>query len=180
MAEATIRCSEEDLRSARQICERVLEAERDRVSRVLFHGSRVSGRPRRTSDFDILVVVRDPVEDWVADSLRLLTCSTTSPGPSTCKFSARPSTTRPSPYPARWRILPPSGAWCCMSSNARPRRTWTDAEIEAIAAADTEFPPISEEDLARAVAIARRVPIRDAPPFRIDAAAADASELERP
>ena len=69
--ETTIRCSEEDLRSARQICERVLEAESGRVSRVLFHGSRVSGRPRRTSDFDILVVVRDPVDDWVADSLRL-------------------------------------------------------------------------------------------------------------
>ncbi|HEY0152975.1 MAG TPA: nucleotidyltransferase domain-containing protein [Longimicrobium sp.] len=71
MAEATIRCWEEDLRSARQICERVLEAESDRVARILFHGSRVSGRPRGTSDFDILVVVRDPVDDWVADSLRL-------------------------------------------------------------------------------------------------------------
>jgi predicted nucleotidyltransferase len=71
MVEATIRCSEEDLHAARQICEKVLEAERDRVSRILFHGSRVSGRPRRTSDFDILVVVRDPVDDWMADSLRL-------------------------------------------------------------------------------------------------------------
>jgi predicted nucleotidyltransferase len=71
MTEAMIRCSEEDLSAARQICQRVLDTERDRVSRIVFHGSRVSGRPRRTSDFDILVVVRDPVDDWVADSLRL-------------------------------------------------------------------------------------------------------------
>jgi predicted nucleotidyltransferase len=71
MTEAMIRCSEDDLRAARQICQRVLEAESNRVSRVLFHGSRVGGRPRRTSDFDILVVVRDPVADWVAESLRL-------------------------------------------------------------------------------------------------------------
>ena len=67
-----------------------------------------------------------------------------------------------------------------MSSNARLRRTWADAEIEAIAAADTEFPPISEEDLARAVTVARRVPVRGAAPFRIDPAAADTSEPERP
>lgn len=71
MTEAMKRCTEEDLRAARQICQRVLEEERGRVSRILFHGSRVSGRPRQTSDFDILVVVQDPVDDWVADSLRL-------------------------------------------------------------------------------------------------------------
>ncbi len=71
MLEATIRCSADDLRAARQICDKVLVAERDRVLRILFHGSRVSGRARPTSDFDILVVVRDPVDDWVAESLRL-------------------------------------------------------------------------------------------------------------
>lgn len=41
------------------------------VSHAYSSTGRVSGRPRRTSDFDILVVVRDPVDDWVADSLRL-------------------------------------------------------------------------------------------------------------
>jgi predicted nucleotidyltransferase len=71
MKDSTPGCSEEDLAAARQICARVLDAERERVSRVLFHGSRVSGRPRRTSDFDILLVVRDPVDDWMAHSLRL-------------------------------------------------------------------------------------------------------------
>ena len=41
-------------------------------------------------------------------------------------------------------------------SNDERHRTWTEAEIEAIAAADTEFPPITEEDLARALALPRR------------------------
>jgi hypothetical protein len=66
------------------------------------------------------------------------------------------------------------------TSGKRPRRTWTEAEIEAIAAADTEFPPISEQDLARAVAAARRVPVRGSGLFRIDPPVADASEPERP
>lgn len=43
------------------------------------------------------------------------------------------------------------------TSGERHPRRWTEAEIEAIAAADTEFPTISEEDLARALAQPRRV-----------------------
>ncbi|MBD0319846.1 MAG: hypothetical protein ICV87_05920 [Gemmatimonadetes bacterium] len=43
------------------------------------------------------------------------------------------------------------------TSGERHPRSWTDEEIEAIAAADTEFPTISEDDLARALAQPRRV-----------------------
>lgn len=42
------------------------------------------------------------------------------------------------------------------ASGHRLPRSWTEAEIEAIAAADTEFPPISEDDLARALAAPKR------------------------
>lgn len=38
----------------------------------------------------------------------------------------------------------------------RARRTWTEAEIEAIIAADTEFPPITDDDLARALTAPKR------------------------
>jgi hypothetical protein len=65
------------------------------------------------------------------------------------------------------------------TSGKRPPRTWTDAEIEAIAAADTEFPPISEEDLAQALAVPPRGQVRGAAPIRIDPTAADAREPER-
>ena len=111
MAAATIRCSEQDLAAARQICARVLEAERERVSRVLFHGSRVSGRPRRTSDFDILVVVRDPVEDWMADSLRLAELFNDFPWPvdvqvfGEAEYDACVSIPGTLPYPASQRGL---------------------------------------------------------------------------
>ena len=43
------------------------------------------------------------------------------------------------------------------TSGKRHPRTWSDAEIEAIAAADTEFPPITDDDLARALAQPPRV-----------------------
>jgi predicted nucleotidyltransferase len=41
------------------------------VQRIVFYGSRVTGRARPSSDFDILVVLRDPVADWMQSSLRL-------------------------------------------------------------------------------------------------------------
>lgn len=66
-----MRCSERDLDAANQIRDRILEAEPGRVSRILFHGSRVNGRPRESSDFDILIVMRDPVDDWVSESMKL-------------------------------------------------------------------------------------------------------------
>ena len=62
----------------------------------------------------------------------------------------------------------------------RPRRTWTDAEIEAIADADTEFPPISEEDLARALTASRRGRVSGPAPLRIGGTDADTSKSERP
>jgi predicted nucleotidyltransferase len=63
--------AEQDLQIAREIAHRVLSASGDRVLKVILHGSRAAGRARRTSDYDILVVMEDPVEDWVAESMRL-------------------------------------------------------------------------------------------------------------
>jgi predicted nucleotidyltransferase len=62
--------SERDLRTAREIRDRILRAGGDAVERIVFHGSRAAGRARAGSDFDILVVLRDPVEDWMGESLR--------------------------------------------------------------------------------------------------------------
>ncbi len=50
---------------------RILDALQDRARRIFLHGSRVKGTARPTSDWDVVVVVRDPVIDWVAESLRL-------------------------------------------------------------------------------------------------------------
>ena len=70
-----------------------------------------------------------------------------------------------------------------MSSEASDKnrlRTWTDAEIDAIADADVEFPTITEEDLARAVAVSASgrtmVPIS----IRIDELALEAIRAEGP
>ena len=70
-----------------------------------------------------------------------------------------------------------------MSSQASDKnggRTWTDAEIDAIADADVEFPTITEEDLARAVAVSAsgrtKVPIS----IRIDELALEAIKAEGP
>jgi predicted nucleotidyltransferase len=63
--------SELDLQTAERIKDRILDAAGDAVLRIVFYGSRVTGRARPTSDYDILVVLRDPVSDWVDASLRL-------------------------------------------------------------------------------------------------------------
>jgi predicted nucleotidyltransferase len=63
--------SEQDLQTAERIKDRILEAAGDAVERIVFYGSRVTGRARATSDYDILVVLRDPVPDWLDASLRL-------------------------------------------------------------------------------------------------------------
>lgn len=66
------------------------------------------------------------------------------------------------------------------ASDKNRRRTWTDAEIDAIADADVEFPAITEEDLARAVAVSAsgrtKVPIS----IRIDEVALEAIKAEGP
>jgi uncharacterized protein (DUF4415 family) len=66
------------------------------------------------------------------------------------------------------------------ASDTDRRRTWTDAEIDAIADADAEFPPVTEEDLARAVAVSAsgrtKVPIS----IRIDESALEAIKAEGP
>ena len=63
--------TEQDLRTAERIRDRILQAAGSSVERIFFYGSRVTGRPRPSSDFDILVVLHDPVPDWVATSLHL-------------------------------------------------------------------------------------------------------------
>lgn len=71
--------AEQDLQIAREIAHTVLSAAGDRVRKVILHGSRATGKARRTSDFDILVVMKDPVEDWVAESMRLADLFNVSP-----------------------------------------------------------------------------------------------------
>jgi predicted nucleotidyltransferase len=63
--------TEQDLRTAERIRDKILEAAGSSVERILFYGSRVTGRPRPSSDYDILVVLDDPVPDWAATSLHL-------------------------------------------------------------------------------------------------------------
>jgi predicted nucleotidyltransferase len=63
--------SERDLRIAHEIAATVLAAAEDRVVKLYLHGSRASQTARPTSDFDILVVMKDPVENWIAESMRL-------------------------------------------------------------------------------------------------------------
>ncbi|HEU0301424.1 MAG TPA: nucleotidyltransferase domain-containing protein, partial [Longimicrobium sp.] len=63
--------TEQDLRTAERIRDTILGAAGDAVERILFYGSRVSGRPRASSDYDILVVLRDPVPDWATASLQM-------------------------------------------------------------------------------------------------------------
>ncbi|WP_349264166.1 nucleotidyltransferase domain-containing protein [Longimicrobium sp.] len=70
------------------------------MERIVFYGSRVTGRARPTSDYDILVVLRDPVPKRACSCP---TCSTRSNGPSTYRCSARWSTKNHGPSPARWR-----------------------------------------------------------------------------
>jgi predicted nucleotidyltransferase len=71
--------AEHDLQIAREITRRVLSASGDRVLKVILHGSRATGEARRTSDYDILVVMRDPVDDWVSESMRLTDLFNVSP-----------------------------------------------------------------------------------------------------
>ena len=63
--------TEHDLVTARRIGDIIVEAAGDAVQRIVFYGSRVTGRARPSSDFDILVVLRDPIDDWLESSLRL-------------------------------------------------------------------------------------------------------------
>lgn len=62
----------------------------------------------------------------------------------------------------------------------RSRRSWTDEEIEGIADVDTEFPPISEDDLARASAVSASGRIKVPISIRIDEAALEAVRAEGP
>jgi predicted nucleotidyltransferase len=60
-----------DLQIAQRIRDIIIDAVGDAVQRVVFHGSRVTGGARASSDFDILVVLRDPVPNWLASSVGL-------------------------------------------------------------------------------------------------------------
>ena len=60
-----------DRRVAEKIKTKLLEAAGGSIQRIVLHGSRATGRARATSDYDILVVMRSEVDDWVTESLRL-------------------------------------------------------------------------------------------------------------
>ena len=63
--------TEQDLTTAQRIRDAIIKAAGDTVLRIVFYGSRVTGGARPSSDFDILVVLRDPVPDWLGSSMRL-------------------------------------------------------------------------------------------------------------
>lgn len=50
---------------------RLLRAEGDRVIAIYLFGSRAKGTARPRSDWDVGLVVRDPVDDWAEESLRI-------------------------------------------------------------------------------------------------------------
>jgi predicted nucleotidyltransferase len=56
---------------AREIRSRLTRAGGSAIERIILHGSRAAGRARWNSDYDVLVVMRDPVDDCVAEALRL-------------------------------------------------------------------------------------------------------------
>jgi len=60
-----------DRRVAEKIRTKLLEACGRAIHRIVLHGSRATGRARASSDYDILVVMRDEVDDWVGESLSL-------------------------------------------------------------------------------------------------------------
>jgi predicted nucleotidyltransferase len=63
--------TDHDLQTAQRIRDTIIDAAGDAVLRIVFYGSRVTGRARPTSDFDILVVLREPILNWPASSARL-------------------------------------------------------------------------------------------------------------
>jgi predicted nucleotidyltransferase len=60
-----------DLRKAEEIRDTILREAGDAVERIVFHGSRARGKARPNSDYDILVVMSDPVRNWLDESMRL-------------------------------------------------------------------------------------------------------------
>ena len=53
------------------IRERLLASEGGRIDLILLHGSRATVTARPDSDYDVLVVVDGPVEDWARECTRL-------------------------------------------------------------------------------------------------------------
>lgn len=62
---------DEELERARGMVERILASEGERVLGVIWFGSRVRGTHESDSDCDLLVIARDPVEDWIGEGDRL-------------------------------------------------------------------------------------------------------------
>lgn len=54
-----------------EIRRRILDAAGDRVRTIYLHGSRAKGTARPRSDWDVVVVLREPVDDWIEASLCL-------------------------------------------------------------------------------------------------------------
>lgn len=66
---ATPTLSPADVR--REIRDRLLAAEGERVAAIYLFGSRAKGTARPRSDWDVLLVLRDPVEGWADEAMRL-------------------------------------------------------------------------------------------------------------
>lgn len=50
---------------------RILGVEGGRVREIILHGSRAKGCAKSASDFDVLVIVEDPLGDWIERSMEL-------------------------------------------------------------------------------------------------------------
>jgi predicted nucleotidyltransferase len=61
--------STSDLQTANRICDRILAHSGASVRRILMYGSRATGRAGLSSDFDMLVVLQEPVPDWLRTTL---------------------------------------------------------------------------------------------------------------
>jgi predicted nucleotidyltransferase len=58
-----------DLQTANHICDRIIAHSGAPVRRIIMYGSRATGRASLCSDFDILVVLQEPVPDWLRATL---------------------------------------------------------------------------------------------------------------
>lgn len=58
-----------DLRTANHIRDRIIAHSGAAVRRIILYGSRATGLASLSSNFDILVVLREPVPDWLGATL---------------------------------------------------------------------------------------------------------------
>ena len=57
--------AQRDRRIAEELKKRLLASDGERIRRVILYGSRAQGTATKESDFDLLVVEKDPVAKWM-------------------------------------------------------------------------------------------------------------------